>query len=208
MARLALVVDPDQADVHALAPVMHAGVDLLVLGDSGDVEADAQTIRDFREQWARTQLLLGTAHQAAGEAASADLVHTEKPGWFFHNVKRPHEWSLMGRGARDARAIRSPGDDYDYLFVGPTEDPGSRLISAALEHHPVFTVESLPWFVLTTPKAVPGMLEAGARRIALGPDALRCGDPVTVVADTLAQIDAAWQGDPAQADYRSRAFRL
>ena len=208
MARLALIVEADQADVYDLAGVMHAGIDLLIIKSSSDGAADEQTLRSFREQWAQTQMLLGTSNQEAAERAAADVVHNFKPGWFSRHLTRPHEWSLLGRNARDARAIRSPGEEYNYLIIGPTDDPESRAVQAALESQPPLVIESLPWFVQCSPEVVPGMLAGGARRFAFELSKLEETDPAEAVHDALALVDAAWKQDERAQGYRSQAFAL
>ncbi len=208
MARLALVIDADQADVHQLAPIMHAGVDMLVLGTSGDDEADAAKVQEFRGQWGHTQLLLGTNNPEAGQATNADVLHVEKSGWWGKIPDRPHEWSLLGRTARDARTVKSAADKFDYVFVGPDVSAASPALRAALENMPHFDVESTPWFLRCAATAAEDFIVAGARRLALGVDLLEADDPVATTRRIVTALGSAWDADPASKDYRKAAFRL
>lgn len=213
LARLALHIRAEQASVDQLAPVLAAGVDLLVLGSCGDDQRDAEVLRDFREVYARLPLLLAIDNPAAAQQASADVVHVERPGWKLLGGGQPrgHEWTLLGRNARDARTIRKPGNEWDYLFVGPlgTGHADTSAVRAAVEAQPPLTADALPWFAygdfsLTDVEAA---LAVGARRIALGGDVLDAdGDVAALVAGIAGPIDAAWAADPKASSYRSRAL--
>lgn len=213
LARLALHVRADQADVPTLAPVLAAGVDLLVLGGSGDDAVDVDTLTSFRSVHGSSTLLLATDNGDAATQASADVVHIARPGWkMWGSYPRGHQWSLLGRGARDARTVRSPGDDWDYLFVGPLDlaQTDSRVLREAVPAQPAFSAEALPWFALGafTPDSARTVVTAGVRRIALTPEALEAQDAVAAVQQIRAVLDAAWQADPAAAPYTAGAFRL
>lgn len=207
MARLALFVTAEQADVRALAAPMHAGVDLLILGDSGDPQRDAATLREFREQWGRTQMLLGTANPEAGEIAAADVVHLAKPHWWSAPPKRPHEWSVLGRTLRDARTVRGAGERYDYFVIGPDVAPDSRVVAAAVEAQPCFDPDATAWFATAAPGQAEAFVEVGVRRLALGPEALAEPDPASRIAEAAAVLKRTWDADPKVKAYRFGAFR-
>lgn len=211
LSKVALHARADQLDVEHLAPVILAGVDLLVLGSSGDKETDAGTVRAFRDAFAHTQLLLATDNGDAAELASADVVHLERPGWkLWGSYPKGHEWTLLGRGARDARTVRKPGDDWDYLFVGPlaVDDVDSRILVEAVTEQKPFAADTLPWFALCgfTLESVPRFVKAGARRIALTGDALESGDPVALVSGIKAVLNEAWEADEDSKRYRMSAL--
>lgn len=213
LAKLALHARPDQLDIDRLAPVLAAGVDLLVLGSSGDESADAATLRSFREVWARMPLLLATANGACAEDASADVVHLERPGWkLWGSYPKGHEWSLLGRNAGDARTVRRPGDEWDYLFVGPLgrDDADSRPLAEAVAEQRPFERDALPWFALGafTPASVGPLIAAGARRVALTGEVMDGEDPAALVGGVRAELDRAWDEDPAARAYRMSAAAL
>lgn len=213
LARLALQARADQADVARLAPVIAAGVDLLVLGASGDDELDAARVSEFREAYARLPLLLATANGDCAERASADVVHLASPGWkLWGSYPRGHQWSLLGRNACDARTVERPGDDWSYLFVGPLgdDDVDSPPFVEALEEQRPFGRDALPWFVLGgfTAVTVAPFLEAGARRVALTDAVLDDEDPAPRVGAVAAAVRQSWDEDAASRTYRMAAAAL
>lgn len=210
LARLALFVPGASADVEALAPVVGAGVDLLILDGSGDVDADVEVLRTIRARWATTTLLAGTASAKVAEPALADVVHFRRPGWRFWGYPRGHQWSLLGRHAGEPGIVEAPGSDFDYLFVGPLQDQATDLLSLAVERHPPLVSAALPWFALgdfTAPQ-VDAHLLAGARRVALTGDVLEREDPAGEVGVIAEAVARAWAGDERTKAYRDEAFRL
>lgn len=210
LARIALHARADQADVEHLAPVIQAGVDLLVLGSAGDDAQDADTLRAFREVYAHVPLLLATANGDCAEDASADVVHLAKPGWkLWGSYPKGHQWSLLGRDARDARTVRRPGDEWQYLFVGPvsTDEVEAPPFREAVSEQKPFSSESLPWFVLGdfAADSVQPFLAAGARRVALTDVVLDEADAVARVAAVRSAVDRAWDEDGAAKAYRLAA---
>lgn len=207
LAKLALQVPADHADVDAMVRVVLAGVDLLVLDESGDDDRDEATLREFRDRLIRTQLLLGTANRDAAEAASSDVVFIDRPRW-WQRPDRPHEWSLLGRGVRDARTVREEEQSYDFLVLTGGATPSSRVFTAALDHQPVFSHQSVPWFVDVAPEQAREFIDAGARRLWLGPDAIaQIEDLEALVTELAACLRSAWQSEPDESVYRSEALR-
>lgn len=213
LARVALHARADQADIERLAPVLQSGVDLLVLGSAGDDERDAETLRSFREVYAHVPLLLATANGDCAQDASADVVHLAKPGWkLWGSYPRGHQWGLLGRNVGDARTVRKPGDEWQYLFVGPVtvHDEQSRPFVEAVSEQKPFSREALPWFVLGDFDAasVAPFLAAGARRVALGDAVLDHQDPAGRVAAIRTAVDAAWAADESSKAYSLAAAAL
>ncbi|GAB3822099.1 hypothetical protein GCM10028820_31730 [Tessaracoccus terricola] len=210
LARIALHARADQADVERLAPVIRAGVDLLVLGSAGDDARDADVLGAFREVYAHVPLLLATANGDCAKDASADVVHLEKPGWkLWGSYPKGHQWSLLGRNACDARTVRRPGGEWQYLFVGPlgADDVDSPPLAEAVATQRPFTRDALPWFVLGDfgAETIAPFLAAGARRVALTDTVLDDPDPVARVAAVRAAVERAWEGDGDAKAYRLAA---
>lgn len=213
LARVALHARSDQSDIDRLAPVIRAGVDLLVLGASGDDSRDADTLGAFREVYAHVPLLLATANGDCAEDASADVVHLERPGWkLWGSYPRGHQWSLLGRNACDARTVRRPGDEWQYLFVGPltADDTDSPPFVEAVSRQRPFSSEALPWFVLGdfSAQSVAPFLAAGARRVALTDAVLDDPDAVARVGAVRAAVEHAWSSDADAKAYRLAAAGL
>jgi len=206
LARLALAVPAEGVDVDVLSPLVAAGVDFLVLGDSGDPEQDAARVQQCRQVWGSSGLLGATSALDAAEPAQADVVHVERPGWkLWGDYPRGHRWSLLGRDVHDARTVARPGGAWDYLVVGPVDpaDADDPLLRAALEHQPVFAAKSLPWFALAPFDAAGAgdVLTAGARRLALPGEVLADDDLEGLVRGLREAVDAAWAADPDAAAY-------
>ncbi len=210
LARMALVVPGGLADVEVLAPIIDAGVDLLVLEGSGDVDADVHALRAMRGRWGATTLLVATERAKVAEPALADVVHLRRPGWRFWGYPKGHQWSLLGRHAGETGIVKVPGDAFDYLFVGPLSGPDDALLATAVEHQQPLTSEALPWFALGdfTVQDVDGCLNAGARRIALTCGVLEREDPEATVRVIAESVARAWAGDERAHGYRADAFRL
>lgn len=213
LSRVAVLVPGTEASPGFVGELVAAGVDLLVVGTTGDEAADADIIRSLRAAHGATRLLIATDNGAAAGPASADVVHIHSPGWrLWGQYPSGHRWSLLGRCARDARTVRSPGDVWDYLFVGPLEriDAGSRALSEALAEQAAFREGSLPWFAYGdfTADEVDQLVELGVRRIALTADAFAAGDVVSRVSAIGSVLRAAWDADPEAVAYRFAAAAL
>lgn len=212
LSRLALFVEPEDATGDRLAPFIQAGVDLVVLESSDDGDADAQRVVALRQVMAQLPILLATANGDAAEAASADVVHLERPGWWiFGSRPRGHQWSLLGRNARDRRTVRNPGDEFDYLFVGPVAGGvESRLVAEAVEHQPPLTTDAVPWFALVEDDfpVVESLIDVGVRRIALGSGLMRDPDGAAWLAGLRQRLDQVWRDEPGGLDFSRSAARL
>lgn len=207
LAKVALHVSADQASIAALEPVLAAGVDLLILGGSGDVELDVEELREFRQKYARTRMLLGTDSEDVAVPGAADVVHFNRRHWLRGHTKG-HQWSLRGFNAGHDAALASPGDDFDYVFVGPLTDGREDLLASAVRHQPPLTAGALPWFAMVgSEDEMAECLAAGARRVALCGDLLRRDDACDVVARTAEAVAQEWSVDDRTPAYRREAFR-
>ena len=207
LAKVALHVSAEKAVSADLEPLISAGVDLLVLGGSGTVEQDVATLQDLRRRYARTRLLLGTDSDDVAVPGAADVVHYNRRHWLRGHVKG-HEWGLRGFTTAHGAAIASPGDDFDYMFVGPLADNQGDLLASAVAHQPPLTATALPWFAMVDAgmDAVTGFLTAGARRVALSGDVWLEEDPCREVDRIAEAVAAAWSGDVRTPGYRREAF--
>lgn len=211
LTKLALWVRPDQVDRELLRPALGAGVDLLVLGSCGDDQRDAELLADFREEYARLPLLLATDNGGAAAEAKADVVHLERPGWrLWWGYPKGHDWSLLGRNARDARTIRSAAKDFDYLFLGPLPESmqDSTALQAAIVEQPVFAEAALPWFALVEAAQAAEAIQAGAYRIALSGQVLDEADPVSTLEAISASLREAWQSADAARQYQAGLLKV
>ena len=209
MARVALLIPGAAPEISRLAPVIEAGVDLLVLGGSDDVDADVEALRDVRRRWGATPLLVGTSSKKVAALASADVVHLRRPGWRFWGYPEGHQWSLLGRNASEIDVVSRPGDAFDYLFVGPLEGPDDSLLGAAVKRQPPLTPGAVPWFALGDfgVDDVAPVLAAGARRIALSGELAGRDDAADVVRGIAEAVTRAWASDDRSSGYRTEAFR-
>lgn len=214
LARLALSVPGDRVDPERMGRLLAAGVHLLVLGESGDDDLDVSNLMAWRQNMARPHLLTATSNGGIAKATSADLVHIERPGWkLWGDYPRGHEWTLLGRGVRDVRTVRRPGDVWDYLFVGPWQNgdgAASPLIREAVEQQPPLDHDALPWFALGdwTGDEVDELIAAGVRRIAFSGELLDHDDAEERLATASRALTQAWQDDEAAEAYRLSAVRL
>lgn len=201
LARLALVASPESVEAAELASLLHSGVDLLVLGDSGDAERDAATLREFRHRWGTAQLLLATANPQAGALGSADVVYLPTAG----EPQRPHEYSLLGCGVADAEAFGQMSQDLDFVFL---DGDGAGLLDAALTKQPAYRRDSTPWFARTRPEAASSLIATGARRLALdGAEVLALADPAAEVKRISAELRQVWREEPEAFGYVTGALR-
>lgn len=210
LAKVALHVPGGKADIELLTPIIDAGVDLLILGGTGETRADVETLREARSRHGATTLLLGTSSKSVAAPGSADVVHLARPGWRFWGHPKGHQWSLLGRHAGHTAIVSDPGEDFDYLFVGPLTDLADEVLKAAVMHQPPLTEDAVPWFALGNfgVNDAEMCLSAGARRIALTGDVLARDDTVDVVRAIADAVDQAWESDARSKSFRFSAFHF
>lgn len=210
LAKVALHVPGGLADPETLTPVIAAGVDLLLIGETGDVDADVATLEAIRNRCGATPLLLGTSGKKAAAPASADVVHLARPGWRFWGYPKGHQWSLLGRHGDHAAIVEDPGEDFDYLFVGPLTDLGDDLLTVAVRDQPPLTTGALPWFALGNfdVEHVEVLLSAGARRVALTGEVLGRDHAIDVIRGISEAVTRAWEADERTQAFRFEAFRF
>ncbi len=215
LARVALQVPGDRLDVETCASLAGAGVDLLVLGGTGDVDGDVAALASVRKRLVGRPVLIATSSKPVAAPAAADVVHLRRPGWRFWGYPRGHAWSLLGRHAADSAVVEFPGEDFDYLFVGPLTGVDDPLLTTAVNHQPPLKSGSVPWFALLDPTVeetvladVGGFLSAGARRVALTGDFLGHGDASSVIRSIAEAVGETWAADERTHQYRTDAFHL
>ena len=213
LSRVALLVPGADASPGFVGELAAAGVDLLVVGATGDEAADVEIVRSLRAVHGTSRLLIATDNGAAAEPAAADVIHIHSPGWrLWGHYPSGHRWSLLGRCARDARTVRSPGEVWDYLFIGPLQrvTADSRALSEALKEQTPFRQGALPWFAYGnfSTVEVDQLAGMGVRRIALTADAVAEGDVAGRVSAISSTLRAAWDEDPEAVAYRFAAAAL
>lgn len=210
LAKVAVLVPGEFSEPDTLAPIVDAGADLLILEGSGDVDADVTALQSMRNRWGTSMLLIGTASKKVAEPALADVVHLRRPGWRFFGYPQGHQWSLLGRHVLEPDAVESPGDDFDYLFVGPVPSADAPLLKSAVEHQPPLTRDAVPWFALGdfSVQEADACLQAGARRLAFTADTLQqddAADRIRVIAECVVR---SWAGDERSQAFRATTFSL
>ncbi|MGO1487512.1 MAG: hypothetical protein ACTHWA_03020 [Arachnia sp.] len=209
LAKVAVLVEGESLAFETLTSFVDAGADLLILGGTGDVDADVEVMRSMRNAWGSSPLLMGTAMKGVAAPAAVDVVHLKRPGWRFFGYPQGHAWSLLGRHATEDAVLESPGTAFDYLFV-PLSRPKRRLLVSALEHQPPLTPGALPWFALGDHDlaTVEDLLAAGVRRIALTGDALHRSDAQKRIVSVVDAVARTWSADERSHSYRAAALRL
>ncbi len=195
LARLAAVVSADQVT----PALLDAGIDLLVLADSGDPAQDAEVLQRLRRSRQRSPLLACVDPEAA-KLAKADLVQlAAQPRWRAGGYPRGHQRGLVGCEVRSSWQLRWPGAAVDYLFVGPNPTPAA--INLALSHQPVFAASSLPWFAYGDfdEAAAAALITQGVGRIALSAAALAASsDPQRLLREVSKLLADAWRSEAAR----------
>lgn len=198
-AKLGVQLPASQAVIETLIPVVTAGVDLLVLEGTDDDSADEMTLRQIRDRLIHTQLLLGTTNLQAAQAAASDVVYVERPRW-WQRIHRPHNWSLVGRGIRDLRALNDDKPSFNFLVLPHGASTSSQILSTLEQTHPTFVEGSVPWFVDVDPGEADEFIEAGARRLWLSGQALtEPAELPATVAELAGKLRRAWKADPKAA---------
>ncbi|PIE21109.1 MAG: hypothetical protein CSA64_03290 [Arachnia propionica] len=199
LARLAAVVSSNQVT----PALLDAGIDLLVLADSGDPAQDAEEFQRLRRSRRRSPLL-ACANPEAAKLAKADIVQlAAQPRWRLGGYPRGHQHGLVGCEVRASWQLRWPGAAVDYLFVGPNPTPVA--IKLALSHQPVFATGSLPWFAYGEfdEAAAAALITQGVGRIALSATALAASsDPPRLLRELNKLLADAWRSEAA------RSYRL
>jgi len=220
LARLYLCTDAraQRGDLaEFLDAVLAGGVDVVQIRQHGmSPKAELGALEVARRAAAQHQAIVcvhGSPQLAADfQADMLHLGHHDAPT----SEARPllHPWALLGRSASaEAQVVAGLADpDLDYLWVGPLRsgadpaapDPGGLdLVRYASRAAPVYALAAKPWFAVggITAGNVEAVLEAGARRVAVGRAVTAATDPHAAAAELARTLHAAWQADPASQRY-------
>lgn len=215
MSTLCLVTDtrPRAGDlVEVVVAAVAGGVDMVQIRDSGAGHgALAEALGRVADALAGGQVLLGVRGQAATiRGTRADVLHLGTAG--HPGAARaelgPH--GLVGRSAHDAEELEQMAPTADYLFVGPVwrgpeaeDGRGLGLVRRAATGEPgggaAPTVPvAVPWFAAggITGRNVDLVLEAGARRVAVGRAITCAADPGDVARRIARAVGRVWGDDP------------
>lgn len=212
MARLALVIPPDQADASAADFAAH-GADLLILSRGGrSVDEAAEVLDVARRRLFGLQTIVATDSADVGEACNADVVFYRRPGWRPFGIRRPHDFSLLGRsidGPEDADKI--DGDPFTFGFVGPAVVNGrvSDEVAEMARQYPPMSLPAAPvWFAAGGIEMgnIAEVLAAGARRAVVSTAVFRAADPFAATQELADALKAAWLVEPGAEHYGDDAY--
>lgn len=209
MSTLCLVTDtaPRAGDlVDVVVSAVAGGVDMVQIRDSdADPRALADAVGRVADALAGSQVLLGVHGQAATvRGTRADVLHLAYPGFVDPARAELGPHGLLGRSAHDAQELEKVAPTADYLFVGPVwagpqaEDArGLELVRLAAGVRDG-RGRPLPWFAAggITARNVARVLDAGARRVAVGRAITSASDPGDVARRIAGAVGRAWMDDP------------
>ncbi|AXE39221.1 thiamine phosphate synthase [Acidipropionibacterium virtanenii] len=210
MATLCLVTDlhPAAGDVlDVVVAAVAGGVDMVQIRDSGvGHEALVEAVAGIADALAGSQALLGVHGEAGTVSGSrADVLHLSADGYAgpARTALGPH--GLLGRSAHDPAQLARVTSDCDYVFIGPVWSGPVRGRGGGLEMVRRASVDCrdaddrpIPWFAAggITARNVGQVLEAGARRIAVGRAVTAASDPGEVSRQIARTVGRAWLDDP------------
>lgn len=230
LARLQLVTDirTRQGDwPDFVRAVFDAGVDILQVRDA---DADPAHLLEALEvahaiAFDHRKLVAVAGNPAVAARFGADVLHlgaTDRPlGADRGGLPAA---SLLGRSVHSAAqldaALADPG--LSYLFVGPVfgqqdadgqgnggqDAPGLGLVREAARRAVPSDRAARPWFAVggIGPDTLDRVLDAGARRIAVGTSVTQARDAGSVVQQLSHRLHQAWDADPALQSYRLHGF--
>lgn len=209
MSTLCLVTDltPRAGElVDVVVSAVAGGVDMVQIRDSdADHEALAEGVAAIADALAGSQVLLGVHGVAATvEGTRADVLHLSAEGYPgpARTALGPH--GLLGRSAHDVAQLERASADCDYLFIGPVwsgpvrRQGGLELVGRAALDCRGHDDRPIPWFADggITAHNVGRVLEAGARRVAVGRAVTAASDPGEVARQISRAVGRAWLDDP------------
>ncbi|MFT3862112.1 thiamine phosphate synthase [Micropruina sp.] len=210
LARLLCVTDARRTtgDLSAFAAgVMGAGVDVVQLRDERASDSDKLSALDvLRTAALRRQGLVSVyADPELAREFGADVLHLPKGRPDAAKARRyVHRWAKLGRSCYTVADVDAAlaDDDIDYLSVGPAfgglplfgRPPGLDLVRHAARAAPPHAAGAKPWFAIggITLDTLDQVLEAGARRVAVGRAISAADDPEAAAGSFGDRLRAAW----------------
>lgn len=209
MSTLCLVTDlrPRAGDlVDVIVSAVSGGVDMVQIRDSGaGHDALAEGVAAVADALAGSQVLIGVHGQAATiEGVRADVLHLSADGYPGPARAALGRHGLLGRSAHDGAHLERVIADCDYLFIGPVwsgpvrKQGGVELVRRAARGCRDAQGRPIPWFAAggITARNVSQVLEAGARRVAVGRAVTGASDPGEVARQIARTVGRAWLDDP------------
>jgi len=178
------------------ARLLAAGVDAVTIvnAQAGDAAVDA-AVASWRRGVPDGHGLLGHEHAAGREVCpDADFVNTAAP-CVVNKTANPY--LLIGRTCTTTQRIDEAlaDADVDFLLVGDaTGAGGAGLLRHAASVAPQTVPSSKPWFAVGGVNAtnLPGVLAAGARRIAVSRAIAMAPDPYAAARALADTVHASW----------------
>lgn len=226
MAKLSVITDlrRSRGDFTSfVADVLEAGADIIDIRDADAPPAELVAgLEAARQAAMRTQALVVTNDVRAAREFNTDVLHLGAAAALGASEARNHvhQWALIGRSVHSSAQLADGLADghASYLMVGPVwtstahptwEAPGLDLVREAATRAPAFAEpRSTPWFAVggITPDNVDQVLDAGARRIAVGHGVTGSTTPSEAVTRLKSAIIGAWNADEASEAYVLKAF--
>lgn len=209
LARLFCVTDARLASgdlAEVAARLSDAGVDLLQLRDDRASDAEKLTaLQQLRRAAQPNGLVSVYADYHLAEEFGADVLQLPK-GRPTAAKARGYvgEWAQLGRACYDAADIDAAlaDDGIAFLTVGPMYGripwlgtlPGLELVRHAARVAPPSDKGSKPWFAIggITLDNLDDVLDAGARRVAVGRAIVEADDPAAAARQFGDRLRAAW----------------
>ncbi|MFT4294778.1 MAG: thiamine phosphate synthase [Micropruina sp.] len=209
LARLFCVTDArlGSADLKSFADgVFAAGVDLVQLRDESASDAQKLAALETLRTAARGQGLVSVhADPDLAREFVADVVQLPKGGPSATKARRGlSQWARVGRSCYSAADVDAAlaDDGIDFLTIGPVFNrmpwssglPGLDLVRHAARVAPPAAKGSKPWFAIggITLDNLDRVLDAGARRVAVGRAITAAGDPARAARMFGDRLRAAW----------------
>lgn len=191
------------------AAVLDAGVDLIQLRDGAASDAEKLAALETLRNADRGRGLVSVyADPALAHECGADALQLAKGGPEAAKARsRLSRWARIGRSCYTAADVDAAlaDDDIHFLTVGPVfsrlpwspELPGLDLVRHAARVAPPSAKGSKPWFAIggITGDNLDQVLDAGARRVAVGRAITAAGDPAAAARMFGDRLRAAWGGE-------------
>lgn len=190
--------------------VFAAGADLLEVSDPGLTRAELrprlEAARSAALEHGRHVVIRDDVDLAADLLADLLLLADDRTPTAGARAAL-HPWALLGRSCNAPDEIDAALADPSvaFLLVGP----GLDHLRHAAEVAPPGARGAKPWFAAggITAQTLDIVLEAGARRVAVGRAVGDAGEPASVVAAFAGRLRAVWDDDPALQAAVFDAFR-